>query len=396
MFALKPKDVTKAKEEITGVGHIVLIPDSFKGNLGSAEICTIMTDMIHIHAPHVMVSSIPVADGGEGSVDAFLTAVGGERIECRVQGPFAQPIDSFYGILPDHTAVIEMAAAAGLPLVGENRDVMHTTTYGVGELISDALARECSRLIIGLGGSSTNDGGCGAAAALGVRFLNQRGESFVPVGATLTDIASIDMSDVNPRLAQTEVIAMCDIDNPLTGPEGAAAVFGPQKGADAEMVRRLDDGLKHLAKVLAADLGLDIDALPGAGAAGGMGAGTVAFMNAKLRMGIDVVLDTTGFNTLLQTADFVFTGEGKIDTQSLRGKVVIGVARQAKQQGVPVFAFVGDIGDGVDAAYDEGVSAIFSINRVALPFEKAKQRAKSDLALTVDNVMRMLVTLGHL
>lgn len=391
-----PKPVTVKLDDVTRVGHIILIPDSFKGTFSSEALCATMETVIKRHAPDVLVTSIPVADGGEGSVDAFLAAIGGEKIETSVQGPFGKPLDSFYGILPDGTAVVEMAAAAGLPLVGENRDVAHATTYGVGELIRHALDKDIKNLIVALGGSATNDGGCGAAAALGVRFLNAQGKHFVPVGGTLKDIVSIDLSGLDPRIKNTTITTMCDIDNPLTGPHGAAAIFGPQKGADPQLVKELDAGLAHLAELMRRDFKVDIEFTPGAGAAGGMGGGMVAFLGSTLKMGIDVVLDTVKFDQLVQTADFVFTGEGKIDTQSLRGKVVIGVARRAKPHGIPVFAVVGDIGDDIEQAYEEGVSGIFSINRVAVPFSEAKQRAASDLALTIDNMMRILKRLGHI
>ena len=366
---------------------ILLIPDSFKGTMSSLEICSIMEAGIHRHYPEAEVVSIPVADGGEGSVDAFLQALGGEKVTVKAQDPYGQEIDSFYGILPDGTAVIEMAAAAGLPLVGENRHAEKTTTYGVGQLIKDALRNKCKKLIIGLGGSATNEGGCGAAAALGVRFINKNHESFVPVGETLKDITAIDMTGLDPLLKQVPIITMCDIDNPLCGPHGASAVFGPQKGADAECVEMLDNGLHHMADIIRRDLEKDVLLLPGSGAAGGMGGGMAAFFDSRLQPGIETVLDTVRFNNLLEGADLVISGEGKIDTQSLRGKVVIGVARRAKQSHVPLIAVVGDIGGDIQKAYDEGVTGIFSINRVALPYEQLKLRAKEDLRLTVENIM---------
>lgn len=376
--------------------HIILIPDSFKGTLDSTEICHLMAEAILHHKPQTKVTKIPVADGGEGSVDAFLSAMGGNKHQAKVKGPIGDVIDAFYGILPDGTAVVEMAAAAGLPLVGPTKDVANTTTFGVGQLISKALDQGIKKLIVGLGGSCTNDGGCGAAAALGASFKNKNGETFIPVGGTLKDIAKIDLSGLDPRLKDIEISTMCDIDNPLTGELGAAAIFAPQKGASPELVRILDFGLKHLAEVVRNDLHFDIEMLPGAGAAGGMGGGMVAFLSSKLEMGIDVVLDTVNFDHLVQSADLVMTGEGKIDTQSLRGKVVIGVARRSKAHNVPVFAIVGDIGDNIEPAYDMGVSGIISINRVAVPFHEAKQRAKKDLSLTVDNFVRMLIRLGQL
>lgn len=371
--------------------NVLLIPDSFKGTMSSQEICSIMERQILGHYPDAVVTSIPVADGGEGSVDAFLAAAqgNGEKREVTVQGPFGSPMKSFYGIIDGgRTAVIEMAACAGLPLVGDSPDPCRTTTYGAGELIRCALDSGCSKIIMGLGGSCTNDGGCGAAAALGAVFTDKAGEPFVPAGGTLKDIARIDLSGVDKRLSSAELVTMCDIDNPLYGENGAAYIFGPQKGADADTVRFLDAGLRNLAAIVREGLGVDAASMPGAGAAGGMGYGMKVFLGSRLQMGIETVLDTVGFDRLLEKADFVFTGEGKIDTQSLRGKVVIGVARRAVRSGVPVIAVVGDIGDGIEAVYGEGVSAVFSINRVAVDFHAARPRAKSDLALTMDTILR--------
>ena len=368
----------------------VLIPDSFKGTMSSSRIIAVMKAQILKYWPECQIVSIPVADGGEGSVDSFLTALGGEKISIRTQGPWGEEIDSFYGLLPDNTAVIEMAASAGLPLVGDRKDPSKTTTYGVGELILDAAKKGAGRIVIGLGGSATNDAGCGAAAACGVTFLDVEGKSFVPTGATLDRIASIDLSTMDESVRKLEITAMCDIDNPFYGPSGAAAVYGPQKGADEEMVSFLDERMKKLSSLVESQLGIDLQAIPGSGAAGGMGGGMKAFFNARLQMGIDTVLDVTGFDDLARGADWIFTGEGKIDSQSLRGKVVIGVARKAKRLGVPVIAVVGDIADDIDAAYDEGVTGIFSINRVAVPYKEARLRAESDMALTMDNIVRFI------
>lgn len=372
------------------MNKVLLIPDSFKGTMSSSEICGIMEEAIHRYHPKAQVLSIPVADGGEGSVDSYLSAIGGEKITVPVKGPYEEDISSFYGVLAGGDAVVEMAAASGLPLVGDNKRAEKTTTYGVGQLIAHAARSKPKKIIVGLGGSATNDGGAGAAAALGVKFYDSTGKSFVPVGATLKDIDKIDISGLLPDLAGIEIVTMCDIDNPLCGPAGASAVFGPQKGADPAMVQLLDDGLSHMATVVKRDLGKDILDLPGAGAAGGMGGGMVAFLGSRLQMGIETVLDTVGFDSLLDGADLVFSGEGKIDYQSLRGKVVIGVARRTKKRGVPLIAIVGDIGGNIEAVYDEGVTGVFSINRVAVPYKEARERSKNDLALTMDNLMRFM------
>ena len=370
------------------MGKYVLIPDSFKGTLSSLEVCRIVEEAIRAHDPWAQVRAIPVADGGEGTVDAFLAAVGGERVAVACAGPYGEPLTACYGLLPDGTAVVEMAAAAGLPLVGERRNAERTTTYGVGQLIAHAAHHGAKKLVLGLGGSATNDGGCGAAAAVGIRFLNDGGQPFVPVGTALKDIARIDMAALDPAVAALPIMTMCDIDNPLCGPAGAAAVFGPQKGADAAMVRRLDDGLAHLADLIRRDMGRDVLSLPGGGAAGGFGVGASAFFNSPLRMGIDVVLELTNFDRQAAGADLVITGEGRLDSQSLRGKVVVGVARRAKVLGVPVAALVGGCETDVDAVYDQGVSGVFPINPLPLPFAEVKTRCRENLRFTAANLVR--------
>ncbi len=373
----------------------ILIPDSFKGTMSSEQICSIMEKAILKHYPDAQVISLPVADGGEGSVDSFLSAMGGDKIKLEVTGPYFEKMEGFYGIVDGDTAVVEMAACAGLPLVGDNRNPATTTTFGVGELILDAAKKGCKKIVVGLGGSATNDGGVGAAAAIGVKFFDENGKEFVPTGGTLANIKSIDISSRSPLLDGIEIITMCDIDNPLLGEHGAAHVFGPQKGADEKMVLFLDEQLKHLSEVIESDLKKSVVDIPGSGAAGGMGAGMVAFFDSKLEMGIEVVLDTVGFDELLEGTDMVFSGEGKIDFQSLRGKVVIGIAKRTKQHNVPLVAVVGDIGDSLEGAYEMGVSGIFSINRVAKEYKDVKDRAPSDMFLTVDNLIRFLKQLGH-
>lgn len=370
---------------------ILLVPDSFKGTLSSRQVCQVMAGQLRRFFPQAQVKSIPVADGGEGSVEAFLAAAGGERRTRTVTGPFGEPVEAFYGILGDgRTAVIEMAACAGLPLAEGRLNPERATTYGVGELLLAAKEAGCTKAILGLGGSCTNDGGAGAAAALGAKFTRADGAAFVPTGGTLGEIAALDVSPVAQALQGMELTAMCDIDNPLYGEAGAAAVFAPQKGADEAMVARLDAGLRHLGQVSARCLGRDFSHLPGAGAAGGLGFGMAAFCGAQLRMGIDAVLDAVGFDSLLPGTDMVFTGEGKIDSQSARGKVVSGVAARCRKAGVPVVAVVGQIGQGFEEMYQQGLTAVFSISRAAQPFAESRFHAGENLALTMENIARLL------
>lgn len=370
---------------------ILLVPDSFKGTLSSRQVCQVMAGQLRRFFPQAQVKSIPVADGGEGSVEAFLAAAGGERRTRTVTGPFGEPVEAFYGILGDgRTAVIEMAACAGLPLAEGRLNPERATTYGVGELLLAAKEAGCTKAILGLGGSCTNDGGAGAAAALGAKFTRADGAAFVPTGGTLGEIAALDVSPVAQALQGMELTAMCDIDNPLYGEAGAAVVFAPQKGADAAMVARLDAGLRHLGQVSARCLGRDFSHLPGAGAAGGLGFGMAAFCGAQLRMGIDAVLDAVGFDSLLPGTDMVFTGEGKIDSQSARGKVVSGVAARCRKAGVPVVAVVGQIDQGFEEMYQQGLTAVFSINRAAQPFAESRFHAGENLALTMENIARLL------
>lgn len=371
----------------------VLIPDSFKGTLSSEDICRIASEEILRLEPEAEICAIPVADGGEGTVDAFLAAVGGTRAEVPCTGPCGQEVMGFYGLLPDGTAVVEMAAAAGLPLAGACRDPEKTTTYGVGQLMAHALSRGAKRLVLGLGGSATNDGGCGAAAALGAEFLDAEGRAFVPTGGTLTQIAHIHMKGLRETLAGVEVTVMCDIDNPLCGPAGAAAVFGPQKGADAAMVARMDAGLRHLAEMLEKDVGMEVLTLAGGGSAGGFGAGAAAFFGGQLRMGIDVVLDLTDFDRKCRGASLVITGEGHLDSQSLRGKTVVGVARRARALGVPAAALVGGCETALDAVYAEGVSGVFPIHPALCTWPQAAARTEEDLRFTMGNLLRFMAAL---
>ena len=371
------------------MNKVVLIPDSFKGTLTSIEICTIISDKMNKHFPHCHVVSIPVADGGEGSVDCFLSALGGEKIFETVSSPYFEDMESSYGLIGD-TAVIEMAACAGLPLVEDRKNPSLTTTYGVGQLIMSAAKKGCKKLIVGLGGSSTNDGGCGAAAAVGVKFYDKEGNEFIPVGKTLIDIDRIDLSHRAKELDNIEIITMCDIDNPMYGTKGAAYIFGPQKGADEKMVIVLDKGLKHLCDVIEKETDRNLKDVPGSGAAGAMGAGMIAFFNSKLQMGIETVLDAVKFDDIIADADMIFTGEGKLDTQSLRGKVVIGVGKRAKNKNIPVTVIAGGAATNIDEAYDMGVTSIFTINRLPEDFEISRYKSNENLEATIDNILRLI------
>ena len=304
----------------------VLVPDSFKGTMSSTEICAIMSEEILKQVPDADITSIPVADGGEGTVDCFLEATKGEKYYETVKGPYFEEMEGFYATINNgKTAIIEMAACAGLPLVDDRKNPALTTTFGVGQLIDCAIKRGCKDIVIGLGGSCTNDAGCGCAAALGVKFLNEKNVEFVPTGGTLNEIVKIDISGINTEIKNCNITVMCDIDNPLYGENGAAFVYAPQKGADDETVKELDENLKHLSDIIKEQLDINVSDLAGGGAAGGMGAGIVAFLGGKLSQGINVVLDIVKFEEIIKSADLILTGEGKIDSQSIRGKVVIGV-----------------------------------------------------------------------
>ena len=368
----------------------LLVPDSFKGTLSSKQICEIVKAKIYEHYPDAEVVSVPVADGGEGSVDCFLTAMQGELIQCKTVNPFFEEMEGFYGLINNgKTAVIEMAACAGLPLVEDRKNPMLTTTYGVGLLIKDAVSRGVEEIILGLGGSATNDFGCGAASALGVDFYNEKGK-FVPTGGTLCEVVRIDPTHILPQLQRVKMTLMCDVKNPVFGESGAAYVYAPQKGADEETVKRLDDGLRHICKTVTRELGVDVSTLSGGGAAGAMAGGMVALFGAETKMGIEVVLDTVGFDGLLTDADVVFTGEGKIDRQSLEGKVICGVAERAAAKNVPVVAIVGGVDGDISKAYRMGLSAVFTINQMPEDFSVSRHTSAENLAATVDNILRIL------
>lgn len=377
----------------------VIISDSFKGTLTSGEICAIARACFQQVLPDWEAVCVPVADGGEGTVACFQEACGGQTVTCTVQGPYGQPVQAAYLRLSGGQAVIEMASCAGLPLVGERKDPGKTTTYGVGEQIRRAVEAGSTSILLGLGGSCTNDGGCGAAAALGVRFLDADGRSFIPTGGTLDRIARIETKEAEALLAGVRLTAMCDIDNPLCGPTGAAAVFGPQKGADPAMVEFLDGQLRALDETVRRELGRAAADLPGAGAAGGLGFGVSALLGGTLRPGIEAVLDLVNFDALLEGCGLVFTGEGRLDGQSLRGKVISGVGRRAAQKGVPVVAVVGGVEPDTEticARPELGIRAVFSINRQAVDFAQSRHRSRENYRHTFENILRLIDTAERL
>lgn len=371
--------------------NFILVPDSFKGTLSAIEVCNIMKSSIKNLYEDANIISVPVADGGEGTVDAFLYALGGEKKSVWVSDAFnEQKILAHYAMLKDDIAIIEMATCAGLPLVKNRLEPDKTTTFGVGELIIDAINSGAKKIILGLGGSATNDGGCGMAVALGVKFKDEQDQEFIPTGGTLSQIYKIDMNNIYSKIKDVEFISMCDVDNPLCGRLGASAVFAPQKGADEDMVKLLDEGLAHLAKIIKRDLHIEVKDIKGAGAAGGLGAGSIAFLQSKLTKGIDVILDTINFDELVSKADIVFTGEGKFDSQSLHGKVVMGVANRSQKYKTPVIVVTGAIGENIQEAYNKGITAIFSINKEPMEFSKSALKSKENMILTMENILRLL------
>ena len=342
---------------------VVIAPDSYKGCLSALEVAKAMERGVLSVFPSAEVRKIPIADGGEGTVAALVTATNGQLRQTEVTDPLGNKIIAHWGVLGDgRTAVIEMAAASGLPLVPkEKRDPRVTTTYGTGELIKAALAEGLAKIIIGIGGSATNDGGTGMARALGVRFLDAAGQEVAAGGGSLAEICQIDATGLDPRLKNTEIVVACDVDNPLCGTRGASAVFGPQKGATPEMVQQLDAGLAKYASCARQATGRDVAEKAGAGAAGGLGAGLMFFTPAQLKPGVEIVLDAVGFSDIVRDADFVITGEGRTDFQTAFGKAPVGVAKVAKTHGVPVFCISGGLGEGADDVLAQGIDAVMSI-----------------------------------
>ena len=365
--------------------------DSFKGTLSSEQIIRLLTESAKEAFPDCETAGTLIADGGEGTVDAVIAMTKGELIRVPVHGPLMEETTAVYGKINEDSAIIEMAAASGLPMVPENlRNPLNTTTCGTGELIRDALDRGFRNISVALGGSATNDGGMGAMSALGVKFLDKDGNVLDGKGSDLEKVASVDVSGLHPAVAETKFTVMCDVNNPLTGPDGATYTFGKQKGGTPEILDRLEAGMKSYAKVAGEALGKDIDHIAGAGAAGGMGAALCGFLNAGLKSGIETVLDLIGFDEMLEGVDLVVTGEGRIDWQSAFGKVPSGIGMRCKKKGVPAVAIVGGMGNGAEKIYEFGVESIIPTINGAMDINEALERAEELYKGAADRMFRFL------
>lgn len=372
---------------------IIVAPDSFKGSLSAVEVCDYIEKGIKNVLPEANVVKIPISDGGEGLVEVMVSATCGEIRKVKTLDPLGRQIESHYGMLGcGTTAVIEMASTSGLPLLKkEEQNPLITSTYGTGELIKAALDENVDKIIVGIGGSATVDGGIGMAGALGIKFLDADGNELTPGGGDLEKLAKIDVSGTDPRLEKVEILVACDVENPLTGKNGAARVYGPQKGATAEMVEILEKGLSHLACKIREDLNKDVENEAGAGAAGGLGAGLMAFAGGKLMPGIDIALDNVSFDKEVKDADLVITGEGKIDYQTVFGKVPVGVSTRARKYDCPVIAIGGGADERLEKLYELNIAAYFSIINAILPEEEIYKKTPDMLELCAEQVLRTLL-----
>ncbi|MCB7321179.1 glycerate kinase family protein [Lacrimispora sp. 210928-DFI.3.58] len=368
--------------------------DSFKGTLSSERITALLKESAERIFPGCETAGVPVADGGEGTLDAVILALNGKLQKVMVHGPLMEERESFYGEFVENgasSAIIEMAAASGLPMVpAQKRNPLNTTTYGTGELIKAALDRGCRSISIAIGGSATNDGGMGAMKALGVRFLDERGEELEGKGGDLIRVADIDISGIHPAVAETRFTVMCDVNNPLTGPRGATYTFGKQKGGTPEILDVLEKGMVRYAALIKEKLGVDVDGIPGSGAAGGLGAAFCVFLKAGMKSGIDTVLDLIHFDELLDGVDLVITGEGRMDWQSAYGKVPSGIGARCKAKNIPVVAIVGGMGDKAETIFDFGIDSIVTTINGAMPIEEALDRSEELYSSAADRTFRLL------
>ncbi|MFU0782451.1 MAG: Glycerate kinase [Thermoanaerobacterium thermosaccharolyticum] len=371
---------------------ILVAPDSFKGSLSSKEVLKAISEGIR-RAVNAEIVGVPIADGGEGTVDALIASLGGRIVDVDVVGPLGNVVKSFFGILNDGTAVIEMAASSGLSLVpNDMRNPLITTTYGVGQLIKEALDAGCRKFIIGVGGSATNDGGAGMIQALGVKLLDEDGKDIPYGGGNLHKLKKVDISSIDKRVYESIFIVASDVTNPLCGENGASYVYGPQKGATPEMVEILDDNLRHYASVVKETLGKDFSDVPGAGAAGGLGFSLMAFLNAKIRSGIDIVMEASNIDKKIKSCDIVITGEGNTDFQTAYGKAPAGIARIAKKYGKPVVILSGGLGKNYKNLYDVGVTSMFSIVDRPMTLQEAMINAKKLISDRAEDIIRIFIS----
>ncbi len=370
---------------------VLISPDSFKESLDGMEVSMAIREGLESAIDGVESICLPVADGGDGTIEALVKASNGSFMTTRVLGPLGVPIDAIWGVMGDGvTAVIEMARASGLALLtDEQRDPRYTTTFGTGQLIYEAIQKGYKKLIIGIGGSATNDGGVGMAQALGVKFLDQQGKELPFGGAPLINLKEIDTSNISSEISELSVLVASDVSNPLCGKTGASAIYGPQKGANPTMVLELDSALKNYADVISSTLGKNVELSPGAGAAGGLGAGLMAFMDAELRPGIDLVTEALDFDKYLQDCDLVITGEGAIDGSTIFNKAPVGVAKRAKKYNIPVIAFAGTLGDGYQKVYEHGIDAVFNVQNKPMSLQDSMKDTKELLIDSVNRVMRV-------
>ncbi|TLS48690.1 glycerate kinase [Paenibacillus antri] len=373
--------------------NIVIAPDSFKGCLSSEAAADAIERGIRRVLPEARIAKVPIADGGEGTLDSLLASAGGRRVPVRARGPLGDEVEAEFGVLSGSgAAVIEMAKASGLGLVedADRRNPLLATTYGTGQLLRAALDEGCRDFILAVGGSATNDGGAGMLQALGLRLLDADGAPVEPGGGALARIAAIDDAAWDPRIAESRFVLASDVSNPLLGPSGASHVFGPQKGATPEDVEELERNMASWADVVERVTGVRLHDLPGAGAAGGLGGAFLAFFPAELRRGIDVVLEVSPFRDALRDADLVITGEGRIDSQTASGKTPMGVAQEARKAGVPTIAIAGSVGPGIEALYPHGIEAVFSLANGPMSLSEAMDRAEPLLAHAAEQVVRAL------
>ncbi len=371
---------------------VVIAPQSFKGSISALDAARAMEQGVKRVFPDTETVLAPVADGGDGTLETLVEATEGDIRSATVTGPIGEPVEAEWGALGDgETAMIEMARTSGLALLSlDERDPLRATTYGLGEIIREALDAGFRSFIVGIGGSATNDGGAGMAQALGVRLLDESGNDLPPGGAALADLRKIDTSGLDARAAASQFSVACDVSNPLTGPEGASAVYGPQKGATPELVEQLDGALGNFAEVVERDIGRSINDVPGSGAAGGLGGGMMAFLDGSLRAGVDIVLDQVGLNEQLEGADLVITGEGQLDFQTVYHKAPIGVAWRAKERGIPVIAISGSLGQGFEDVHPEGIDAVASIVSAPMSLDEASARASELIADATAEAMRFM------